>query len=76
MVSSYDEFLEKYADEITSTTNKNILMIEGNIYNNEIYVCDADNVLNNAIKKNLSEESTIKIYFPYLFTIYCSFNDE
>ena len=37
MVSSYDPFLEKYADEITSTTNKNILMVESNIYNNEIF---------------------------------------
>jgi hypothetical protein len=67
MVSSYDPFLEKYADEITSTTNKNILMVESNIYNNEIYICDAENVLNNAIKKNISEESTLKIYFPYLY---------
>ena len=36
-VVSYDSFLEKYAEDITTTTNKNILMNTGKIYNNMMY---------------------------------------
>ena len=63
----YDSFLEKFADEITTTTNKNILMQHGNLLNNIIYLCLAEEVLTYASMKNLSENSTLKIYFPYLY---------
>jgi len=63
----YDPFLEKFADEITTTTNTNILMQHGNLENNIIYLCLAEEVLSYAADNNLSENSTLKIYFPYLY---------
>ena len=63
----YDPFFEKFAEDITATTNKNILMNSVPIYNNMIYICTADSVLRYAIENNLSQETSIKIYFPYLF---------
>ena len=63
----YDTFLEKFADEITTTTNKNILMQHGDLLNNTIYLCIASDVLSYAENNNLSENSTLKIYYPYLY---------
>ena len=62
----YDTFLEKFADEITTTTNKTILMQYGTLINNTIYCCLAEDVLTYAADTNLSESSTLKIYYPYL----------
>ena len=68
----YDTFLERYAQDITSTTNKNLLMNvlagsnRGGIYNNMLYLCLAEDVLRYTNQQGLSQESTIKIYFPYL----------
>ena len=64
--TEYDPFLEKNADNITTTTNKNLLMDTKNINNNTIFFCTATEVLNHAMASQLSQESTIKIYFPYL----------
>lgn len=68
-VIEYDSFLERNAQDITSTTNKVVLMNTGNgvIVNNMIYICLAEDVLRYTLSKGLSQESTIKIYFPYLF---------
>jgi hypothetical protein len=63
----YDAFLEQHAEDITSTTNTSILMNSVPIYNNMIYICTTASVLRNAMDNNLSQESSIKIYFPYLF---------
>jgi hypothetical protein len=65
-VITYDVFLEKFVEELTTTTNKNLLMSTGNINNNMIYLCLANDVLEYAISNDLSQESTIKIYYPYL----------
>ena len=67
-VEIYDIFLEKFADEIITTTNKNILMDYGVLLNNTIYLCLAEDVLNfgTDYNLNLAESSTLKIYFPYL----------
>ena len=69
-VITYDPFLEKYANQQITTTNLSLLMtnieIGSKIYNNTIYVCTAEDVLNNMEWKKLSIESSIKIYFPYL----------
>jgi len=64
-VDAYDTFLEKFADEIITTTNKNILMDYGAFLNNTLYLCLAEEVLTYA--ENLAETSTLKIYFPYLY---------
>ena len=64
-VETYEPFLEKFADEIITTTNKNILMDAGPFLNNTIYLCLAEDVL--AFNSTtLAEASTLKIYFPYL----------
>ena len=63
----YDQFLETYAENITSTSNKELLLESPNIYENIIYLCVAEDVLQYNIDKVLSEKSSIKIYFPYLF---------
>jgi hypothetical protein len=64
----YDPFLAKFADEIITTTNKNILMDHGAFLNNTIYLCTAEEVLTYGNDQNLglSEEATLNIYFPYL----------
>jgi len=66
---SYDTFLEKFADEMITTTNKNIMMDHGPFLNNTIYLCLAEDVLTfgNYYNLSLAESSTLKIYFPYLF---------
>ena len=71
-VLMYDVFLEKYADVITSTANKAILLDCCLIYENSIYFCIAKPVLEYNIAKSLSEQSCLKIYFPFLYedTIY------
>jgi len=63
----YDAFLQQYAEDLTTTTNTSILMNSVPIYNNMIYICTTESVLRNAMENNLSQESSIKIYFPYLF---------
>ena len=63
----YDPFLEKFADEITTTTNKTILMQYGSIINNTLYLSLAEDVLEYAGLNNLNENSTLKIYYPYLY---------
>ncbi len=50
----YDSFLEKFADEITTTLNKNILLQHGDALNNVIYLCLAEDVLAYAADNNLS----------------------
>lgn len=65
-VIEYDTFLERNAEDITSTTNHNLLLETTPIENNIIYLCLAKEVLQYTKQNNLSEESTIKIYFPFL----------
>ena len=62
----YDSFLERFAEEITTTTNRNLLMNTGDLDGNIMYMCLASEVLEYAREQGLSEESTIKIYYPYL----------
>lgn len=65
-VIDFDEFLERHTDELLTTTNQNVLMDEKSVYSNTIYACHALDVLRFASENNLSERSTINIYFPYL----------
>ena len=63
----YDRFLERYAEAITSTSNKALLLDNGDIYDNSLYICTTSEVIEYNIKNSLSVESSIKIYYPYLF---------
>ena len=64
---TYDTVLERYGDKLTTTSNNSLLLNYGDINFNIIYVSLADDVLNYSISNELSELTTIKLYFPFLF---------
>jgi hypothetical protein len=66
-ITDYDSFFEKNARKSLSTLNSHLLLNSGNIINNNIYLCLANNVLDFVSKKDISEENTIKIYYPFLY---------
>ena len=66
-VTEYDTFFEKNARKSLSTLNSHLLLNSGDIINKNIYLCLATDVINFASEKQISEENTIKIYYPFLF---------
>ena len=66
-VYSYDKFLEKTARKSLTTLNNHLLLNNGEIFGNSIYLCLAEEVLSFIGSKEISEESTIKIYYPFLY---------
>jgi hypothetical protein len=67
VVEHFDELIEKYARKSLTSLNSNLLMNTGKIHKNNIYLCLAEDVLENIKKRNLSEQICIKIYYPTLF---------
>jgi hypothetical protein len=67
-VTDYDTLLEKIPRNSISTLNNNLLLNSGDIENYNIYLCLASDVLSNIIKKELSESTTLKIYYPFLYS--------
>ena len=65
-VLEYDDFLTQYASDILTTINQNLLLNSLNIYENTIYACHVEDVLDYSISQNLKESETIEIYYPYL----------
>jgi len=61
----YDSFLDKASNKIVSTSNSNLLLNNGPIIENNIYLCLAQDVLESQDKSY--EEFILKIYFPLLF---------
>ena len=69
-VITYDDFLEKYAENIVTTQNRTLMLDFGKPMYNNIYCCLAEEVLSyieDAGIANLNPSSTTKIYFPFLF---------
>ena len=66
-VKDYDTFFEKNVRKSLTTLNSSILLSSGEIINNNIYLCTAKEVLNYVSKSSISEETTIKIYYPFLY---------
>ena len=66
-VKDYDKFFEKNARKSLSTLNSHLLLNSGNIVDNSIYLCLAENVLSYAENKEISEQTTLKIYYPFLY---------
>lgn len=66
-VDSYDSFFEKVSRKSLSTLNNQLLLNNGSIVDNNIYLCLAKDVLNYVLKKDVSQENTIKIYYPFLY---------
>jgi len=66
-VTEYDKFFEKSARKSLSTLNSHLLLNNGKIVNNNIYLCLAKDVLKYIERRGISEETTIKIYYPFLY---------
>ena len=66
-VIEYSEFLEKYSEELMTTTNKSILVSSENIYKNTIFLCCAKDVFAYSETTSLTSEITSKLYYPFLF---------
>ena len=66
-VNDYDKFLEKSARKSLTTLNSHLLLNSGNIVDNSIYLCLAEDVISYMERKELSEETSMKIYYPFLY---------
>jgi hypothetical protein len=66
-VEDYDRLLEKTARKSLSTLNNHLLLNSGELFENSIYLCLAEDVLSFVRGKDISEESTMKIYYPFLY---------
>ena len=66
-VTEYDQFFEKSARKSLTTLNSHLLLSSGSIIDNSIYLCLAKNVISYLDKQNVSEETTIKVYYPLLY---------
>jgi hypothetical protein len=66
-VKNYDPFFEKNMRKMPSSLENNLLLNTGGIVDNNIYLCLAKDILTVLSAKNLSEETTIKIYYPFLY---------
>ena len=66
-VKGFDAFFEKNARKSLTTLNSHLLLNSGKIINNNIYLCSAQNVLEYASKNDISQDTIIKIYYPFLY---------
>jgi hypothetical protein len=66
-VTSYDKFFEQNSRKSLSTLNNHLLLNSGNIVDNSIYLCLAQDVLLNVENKDISQETTLKVYYPFLY---------
>ena len=65
-VIAYDPFIERAARKSLTTLNSHLLLNNGGIVDNNIYLCLAEDVLLKAKENGLSEEITTSIYYPFL----------
>jgi hypothetical protein len=66
-VTEYDTLLERSRMEMSSLNN-NLLLETGDIYNNNIYICMAENVFEMMELNDISTEYSAKIYYPFLYS--------
>jgi len=66
-VERYDSFLERNSRKSLSTLNSHLLLNTGEIVNNNIYLCLAQDVLNYSENKSIPQDLTLKIYYPFLY---------
>jgi hypothetical protein len=66
-VKEYDKFFEQNSRKSLSTLNNNLLLNSGQIIEDAIYLCLAKDVLPYVDKQNVSEQTTLKIYYPFLY---------
>ena len=65
-VVTYDSILEKFSSDMLATTNQNLLMETAPINNNVLFVCLARDVFEFAKANALNQETTARVYYPYL----------
>jgi hypothetical protein len=65
-VVEYDSFIERASRKSLTTLNSHVLLSNGDFIGNNIYLCLAKDVLENAERKDLDQLTTIKLYFPFL----------
>ena len=65
-VTSYDPFIERAARKSLTTLNSHLLLSNGAIVDNNIYLCLAEDVLLKAKEKGIPEDITTTIYYPFL----------
>ena len=65
--TDFDSFFERKARKTLSTLNSHLLLSSGTIVDNTIYLCLANDVLTFAEETDLSQESFMKTYFPFLY---------
>ena len=63
---AFDKILRTNADNIITTTNKDLLLSNGFLFENTIYLCLAQDVFKYSASKNISESITSKVYYPFL----------
>ena len=65
-VESYDKFIEENYRKTLTTLNNYLLLNVGAMDNNNIYLCLATDVYNNAKKNDFSENYITSLYYPSL----------
>jgi len=65
-VTMYDPFIERAARKSLTTLNSHLLLNNGGIIDNNIYLCLSEDVLLKAKENGLPEEVTCTIYYPFL----------
>jgi len=65
-IISFTKVISSYTSNLISTSNKELLLSSGFIYENTIFLCNAKDILKNSISKNLSEKTTTSLYLPFL----------
>jgi hypothetical protein len=66
-VKDYDKFFEQNARKSLTTLNNHLLLSSGNIVDNSIYLCLAQDVLSYVEKIDISQQTTLKIYYPFIY---------
>ena len=66
-IKEYDKFFEQNSRKSLSTLNNHLLLNSGKIVDNTIYLCLAQDVLSSVEQKDLSQQTTIKIYYPFIY---------
>jgi hypothetical protein len=65
-VVTYDSVLEKFSSDMLATTNQNLLMETTPINKNTLFICLAKDVFEFAKANALNQETTARVYYPYL----------
>jgi len=66
-VNNYDSFLERNSRKSLTTLNSHLLLNTGEIIQNNIFLCLANDVLLFDEKENIPQNLSLKIYYPFLY---------